>query len=453
MKKFFNLSLIVGFFFFFFLYLTLGTKPSYGAYTYTCDQACTQPDDCIVGLECISNSCRNPSCSSEPSCICPTPTPTAVPTPTPSPTPSPYPTVAISGLLREYNGASCTNDISSTTLSININPDSPAGITPVCGITPPSGATKSSYGCTVVFDNQNGAYPTPAQNLNLNASASEYQSSNWTDNNICGGTPNNVLPVDVAAPVPTTVFDKDIFFLSNGNWMKLKSLSFSGNSNVSNIIPNTVSAYDSDDDASRYFITNNAGVTSASSINLGTADASSNNWKMTGYARQIGLSPSIFMDYVRSRKSYNTVSDPPNFDFSSITEAGIYYANSNVTITNDPGANAVLIVNGNATINQDFNRNAGTDKPKKAVAILANNIYIDSSVNYAYGIFVTSGMFFTGASSNGLKVKGNVSANSLDNQRTQSDTSKPAFFIVADAESFLSLLSYLSVSKYDQTIQ
>jgi len=383
----------------------------------------------------------------------PTPTPTPTPTATPTPTPTPYPTIAISGLLREYNGLSCTNDISSTTLSININPQYPAGVTPVCGITPPSGSTKSSYRCTVVFDNQ-GANPTPAQNLNLSSSTSEYSSSNWTDNNVCGGTPNNVLPVNVAAPVPTTVFDKDVFFLSFGNWMKLKNLSFSGNGNLSNVISYTVSAYDSDDDTSRYFITSStAGVTSANSINLGTADVSDKNWRMTGYTRQVGLTPSIFMDYVRSRKSYNTVADPSTFDFSSVTSDGIYYANTHVTITSDPGANAVLIVNGNTTINQNFNRDGGTDKPKKAVAILANNIYIDSSVNYAYGVFVTSGTFFTGAASSGLKVKGNVSANSLDNQRTQTDTSKPAFFVVADADSFLSLLSYLSISKYDQTIQ
>lgn len=304
----------------------------------------------------------------------------------------------------------------------------------------------------MVFDNQN-ANPTPAQNLNLSSSASEYQSSNWTDNNACGGVPNNALPVNVAAPAPTTTFYKDIFFLSSGNWTKLKALSFSGNGSLVNPIPYAVSAYDSDDDTSRYFITGSAGAASANSVNLGTADPSNNNWKMTGYARRVGLTPSIFMDYVRSRKSFNAVSDPSNFDFSSITEAGIYYANTHVTITNDPRADAVLIVNGNATINQNFNRDIGTDKPKKAVAILANNIYIDSSVNYAYGVFVTSGAFFTGAASSGLKVKGNVSANSLDNQRTQSDTSRPAFFVVADADSFLSLLSYLSISKYDQTIQ
>ncbi|MBI3366587.1 hypothetical protein HY041_03095 [Candidatus Roizmanbacteria bacterium] len=386
----------------------------------------------------------------------PTSTPTPTLTPTPTPLPTPYPTVAISGLLKEYNGVSCTNDISSNTLAIYINPDSPAGVTPVCGITPPSGSTKSSYRCTVVFDNL-GANPTPAQNLNLSASATEYSSANWTDNNVCGGPANNALPVNVAAPAPTTVFDKDIFFKSSGNWLKLKDLSFSGNASLTNIIPNLVSAYDSDDNSSRYFITSgastNAGVSSANSINLGTANASENNWKMTGYTRQVGFTPSIFMDYVKSRKSYTTVSDPANFDFSAITEPGIYYANTHVTITNDPGTDVVLIVNGNATINQNFNRNGGTDKPKKAVAILANNIYIDSSVQYAYGIFAASSTFFTGASSNGLKVKGNVSANTLDNQRTQSDSSKPAFFALADADSFLTLLSYLSISKYDQTIQ
>lgn len=78
--------------------------------------------------------------------------PTATPTSIPTPTPTPYPTVAISGLLREYSGNACCNDISSSNPSIAINPQYPAGVTPICAITPASGTTKSSYGCTVVFD-------------------------------------------------------------------------------------------------------------------------------------------------------------------------------------------------------------------------------------------------------------------------------------------------------------
>ncbi|KKU80239.1 MAG: N-acetylmuramoyl-L-alanine amidase, partial [Candidatus Amesbacteria bacterium GW2011_GWA2_47_70] len=101
-----------------------------------------------------------------------TPTPTPTPTATPTPTPTPYPTVAVSGNLKEYldtsgGGGACYPNISTNTLSINLNPQIPAGVTAACGVTPPAGQTKSSYRCTVVFDNQS----TPAQNLNLSASA------------------------------------------------------------------------------------------------------------------------------------------------------------------------------------------------------------------------------------------------------------------------------------------
>lgn len=111
--------------------------------------------------------------------------------------PTPYPTVAVSGLLREYAGDSCPNNISSNFLSVNLNPKFPAGVTPACGITPPAGQTRSSYRCTVVFDNQNAA-PTPVQNLSLNASAAPYSSAYWTDNNACSSTANNTLEVNAA---------------------------------------------------------------------------------------------------------------------------------------------------------------------------------------------------------------------------------------------------------------
>ncbi len=390
----------------------------------------------------------------------PTPTPTATPTPIPTstPTPTPYPTVAISGLLKEYNGFSCTNDISSSSLSIAINPQYPAGVTPVCGITPPSGSTKSSYRCTVVFNNQ-AANPTPAQNLNLSASASEYQSAYWTNNNSCpadGGSASNTIAVDVSAVSPDTVFSKDVFFNVTGvaeeGWIKLKNLSYNSSGSLVNVLPLSVSSYDADDDGSRVFVTGSGGAASASTINVGTADKSSDNWSMVGYTRQVGFYPSNFLEYIKARKDY-TILDASTFVMSDITAAGIYYINGSVALSSDPGANAVLIVNGNVTISQNFNHNTGDDTVKKSVAILATGtITVADDVSYVYGIFATEGVFNTGTGS-GLKIKGNLSVQTLNNQRTQSDNRKPALFIVNDPAAFVALLPYLSVAKYDQTIQ
>jgi len=127
------------------------------------------------------------------------------------PCPTPYPTVAVSGNLREYLRGACFNNISTSNISININPQSPTSVTTSCGITPPSGQTRSSYRCTAVFDNfsneLNHPFPTPAQNLNLSSSASGYSSSYWTDANACTQTANNSLAVGVSSGGSTTCYN------------------------------------------------------------------------------------------------------------------------------------------------------------------------------------------------------------------------------------------------------
>lgn len=406
---------------------------------YLCNENCSaNPGGCSAGLSCSGGLCRNPSCPSEPSCVCPTPTPT------------PYPTIAITGVLKEYNGLSCTNNISSNSLSINIVPQNPAGVTPVCTQNPSSGNPKLSYRCTVTFDNQT-ANPTPAQNLTLNASAPEYQSSYWTNSNTCGGIANNTIAVNVAAPVPTTTFNQDIFFNLPGPWIKLRNLSFSGNGSLQNILPFTITAYDSDDNTLRYFITNGGsevgGVTSASIVNVGTAQTSVNNWNMQSYTRTVGFTPSTYLDYVKSRKEYSSI-DPSSFSLAGISTKIWYVTGDLSNLSGDAGADAVIIVNGNVTISGNLNTIS-----KKALAILATgNITVSSSVSSLYGIFIAGGSFDTGVGS-GLKITGNLSTTSLNNQRTQSDASKPSLFIMTDPASFVTLLPYLSISKYDQTIQ
>jgi len=439
-------AVVMGFFFGIFFFIIAFFVPyKFPVLAVACNQSCAV-HACDPGLWCnvpAGRLCRNFSCPGNPTCVCPSPTPTL------------YPTIAITGILKENNGVSCTNDISSNNLKIRIVPQNGWGITPVCTQNPASGNPKIAYNCTVTFDNQI-ANPSPAQNLTLNASAPEYQSAYWTDNNVCGGAANNTIAVNVAAPVPTTTFNKDIFFDLSGvgggtGWMKLSNLSFSGNAGLNNVIPQSVSAYDSEDDTSRYFIIDGAGtagVNSASSINLGTAQTSANNWSMTSYTRQVGFTPATFLDYVKSRKDYTTIAD-----LSGASQPGIYYINGDLTISSDPTSDFVLIVNGNVTISQDFNKATQTTA-KKSVAILANNITIGNNVAYAYGIFIAGGAFDTGTNAAlGLKIKGNVSTSTLSDGRSQSNNSQPSLFMVSDPGAFITLLPYLSISKYDQTIQ
>lgn len=58
-----------------------------------CGDRCEMNDDCNTQYICYSDGhCRNPSCPSDPDCVCPGPSPTPTPTPTVAPTPIPTPT-------------------------------------------------------------------------------------------------------------------------------------------------------------------------------------------------------------------------------------------------------------------------------------------------------------------------------------------------------------------------
>ena len=405
-------------------------------------------------------SCLGPNAKITVTVINPTPTPTPTRTPTPTPTPTLYPTVAIYGNLREYLEALCFNNISTSNLSLNINPQYSAGITSACGITPPTGQTKYSYRCTVVFDNQH-AKPTPVQNLYLSASANGYSFGYWSNpNNTCTANYNNVLTVNVSSG-GSTVYNKDIYFSLTTPWIKLKDSSFSKIGDLNNVIPLNITAYDADDNTNHYFIINNSsppqtdpGLVSAASINTGTANVSSKNWWVASYSRIVSTSPQLFLDYVRSRKEYQTIAD-----LSSITNNGLYVWQGDLTLTNTnlnqiTASNLVLIVNGNLSINENqFNiggdcRNTSTSK--KIALLSTGAINFSNTTQCAAGIFIGK-TIDTGSNNNqGLKIKGNLVAfSSFNNQRKWSNNSKPAVFIVFQPQMYLDLLPYLSVSKYD----
>ena len=362
----------------------------------------------------------------------------------PTPTPTPYPTVAISGNLREYLGAACYNNISTNTLSLNINPQIPAGVTANCGVTPPTGQTKSSYRCTVVFNNTSD----PSQNLNLAALATGYSSAYWTNANACTNTAGNSLPIDVSSG-GSTVYNKDIFFKNVSSWIKLKNSSFSGSGSLTNVLPLSIAAYDSDDDISqRYFIMNSTGndpgLVTASSINTGTADVSSKNWK-ADYTQSTVMNPTAFLSYVKSRKTYTKITA-----LNQITSDGIYVWDEvtsfpGITTATTPNFNFVLISTTQAiTI-------SGTDfSPGKSVALVANSITFGNSTQTANGLFIAQTIDAGSNSNQGLKITGNLIAKTtLTNNRSWSNNSKPSVFIVFDPVQYINLLPYLSTANYD----
>jgi hypothetical protein len=362
--------------------------------------------------------------------------------------------VAISGNLREYLRGTCYNNISTNTLSVNIDPDSPTSVSTSCGITPPAGQTRSSYRCTAVFNNYsndpNHIFPTPAQNLNLSSSATGYSSSYWTDANACTSTANNSLPVDVSSG-GSTVYDKDIFFNNSTAWIKLKNSSFSSPGSLTNVLPLNIAAYDADDDVNqRYFIMNSVdndpGLVTAQTINTGTAPVSIKGWKADSYTRQTALTPSIFTQYVKSRKEHQTISD-----LSSIEKDGIYVWQTGIPfpeITAVPSRfndfNVLLIVADTVSINMtDFN-------PSKSIAIIASTINFSSTSQYAKGIFIAQTINTSSSLTQGLKIKGNlVTFSGFVNGREWPDNSQPSVFIVFDQEQYINLLPYLSTASYE----
>lgn len=66
----------------------------------SCNNTCTVDAECPSSMDCVSGSCRNPSCSSETDCICPevTPTPTPVKTNPPVSQSTPEPSLPEAGV-------------------------------------------------------------------------------------------------------------------------------------------------------------------------------------------------------------------------------------------------------------------------------------------------------------------------------------------------------------------
>jgi hypothetical protein len=362
------------------------------------------------------------------------------------PTPTLYPTVAVYGNLQEKSESLCNSGVTGL-ISINIIAQNNQGITSSCGITP-AAAPYTSYRCTMSFDNQN-FQPTPAQTINLSVSASNYSSAYWTNNNLCSGSANNTVSVNVASSSPLNVFSKDIFF-EVLPWAKLKNASFAKSNDLTIKIPNTVIPFDNIDDTNEaYFIIDNAGVVLASNITTPTSSLSRNQLYNRNYSSINQTLVNSFFDYVKSRKSYTEITN-----LSQITKDGIYYYNGSLSITDSttlPPYNFVLIVNSDISIQKNnFNLTGSNDSLVNSIAILApnNTITFSSSVQKAGGVFIANNISYN--STTGLKIKGNlVSKGPISLQNRSDGNNKPSLFVVFDPATYIGLIDKLSIAKYD----
>jgi len=374
------------------------------------------------------------------------------------PTPTNPPPVTISGPLQQKSGTGCypatdTSNFNAQNPTVTTNPSS--CVATACTVSPFTSAAQT-YTCITTFSNQNclddnpPTWPTSATLTLTGIAPSGYTFVGWTPNGSCTPATNSktVNAGDTDASQPIT------FIFSGSNWLKLKNSSYNGISITGITVPAFVNSYDADDDATKYFIIGNAGVVLNTTVSPSTGYSSPNNWYASSYTKSSLMNPTTYLSYVKSRKEYQTVSD-----MSSINQDGIYVWNGALTLNNAnlnqaTASKFILIVDGNVTIDQDkFNIGSCTDATGlKKIAILSKTgtITFSTSTQCAAGVFIAQTVDTGSITSQGLKIKGNLIAQTtLTNGRAWSDTSRPGLFVVFDPVQYINLLPYLSTASYD----
>lgn len=366
------------------------------------------------------------------------------------PLPANPPAATIGGKLQQKSGTGCYetsagNSINVTSLSTTTNS--------TCVSSSCTATDHINYTCTVSFDSNSCLSQTPptwpnSANVTLgSAVAPGYGFIGWTTPLSCS-SPQNTIGVAAGS---STTRGLTLDFGAN-NWYKLKNSSFVGSSTASITVPAVVHQYvpgDSDDDVSKYFIIGNGGSVFGTTVNSdppNTSYSSTSNWKETSYSTTRLFAPSSFLSYVKSRKQYTKIDN-----LNKITADGIYVWDDTVNfsdITNAttiPNYNFVLISTVKAITISRTNFN-----PAKSVAFVANSIAFSSTVQSAEGIFIAQTVDTGSNNSQGIKVKGNLIAQTtLTNGRSWSDTSRPSIFVVFDPVKYINLMPYLSTANYD----
>lgn len=266
-------------------------------------------------------------------------------------------------------------------------------------------------------------------------------------------------------------------------WYKLRDDQFHKRDAIDNPIPAIISAYDGDDvprptpacDVSdpeniRCFDLNQAGVVAAvSTIDLGGATVSARMWRGENYPLNTvnEFTPSVYLQYVKSRKQVNTIED-----FADLAKNKINIYNGNLTINDiDRAGNGkkiieiledealtpyVLIINGDLIVETDFNKSDPLTSPLSTAIVVTGTTNIHYSTVEMGGIFITQALDFSyggvSPSDYRLKIKGNiVSFTPTDpgTRRRTDDPTKPSIFVIHDAGLYLDLAGLLSRPVYE----
>ena len=187
-----------------------------------------------------------------------------------------------------------------------------------------------------------------------------------------------------------------------------------------------------------------AGAVTAQTIYTGGAvDISEKKWKAEGLTIDVSEIVNSYREYVASKEETITITS-----IGEIQQHKVNIINGPVTISTEIAQSPfVLIVNGDVTINKlEFN----PDNNPQAILATGNITFADT-VQEANGLFIAQEVVNLGSSvTQGIKIKGNIIANSLVNKRRWTDNPlKPGFFMVFDPSHYMELIDLLSKTTYD----
>lgn len=375
--------------------------------------------------------------------------------------PSFNPLSTISGPLQQKSGTGCypanaTNNFNVQNPTTTTDPSSCVSTTCTAldNNGSPSTTAAAKYTCTTTFSNNvclnldPPTWPISATVALTGTAPTGYTLGGWAPSSgIC-----DPLTMSKTVNAGDTINNQPLIFnLTGTNWTKLKNASFTTTSTTNNALPVFINLYkpgDPDDDASqKYFI---MGSSPGVALGISSNAYSSTNWNNPSYSKNQPFDASLFLSYVQSRKQFTKITS-----LDQITTDGIYVWDDSISfphITNTttiPDKNFVLISTTQLITIERTNFN-----PTKSVAIIANSITFSNSAEEATGIFVANTIDIGSTSGQGLKINGNLIARTgFTNNRQWDDTSRPAVFVVIKPNIYLDLLPYLSISKYEQTIQ
>ncbi len=255
-------------------------------------------------------------------------------------------------------------------------------------------------------------------------------------------TGSRVVRYIVATPTPTNTPTP-----TPGPWVKIKDSSYVSRAGIINRIPLAPIAYDSSDTVQPFFIVGEAGVCAAPTVDITAVNSNAKTgdpeYKAIYTPAPYSMTAASFTSYVKSRKEYVTITS-----MDEITASGLYVFNGNVNLSSVPSQfdqyNVVLLTSGTITVN------AASFVPTKAVVLVAGTINFDPAVTEARGVFIADSVSIGTTSNQGLKITGNLIAQSgLVNNRLWSNPNRPSFFISFDPSIYIDALPYLSTANYE----